>query len=40
LNVTPNLQSALLHLRFEDQPRLLWADSVWYVYNFMYFLSY
>lgn len=26
--VTPNLESALRHLRYEDRPRLLWVDAV------------
>lgn len=28
LSVTPNLAEALLHLRYEDRPRLLWIDAI------------
>jgi hypothetical protein len=29
LAITPSLHSALVHLRYSDKPRMLWADAVW-----------
>jgi hypothetical protein len=31
LQVSENLYAALEHLRYESEPRYLWADAVWYV---------
>lgn len=31
IKVTENLYSALIHLRFSDKSRYLWADALWYV---------
>ena len=29
INVTTNLYSALVHLRFPDKSRCIWADALW-----------
>jgi hypothetical protein len=31
LDITVNLQAALVHLRFEDHSRMLWIDAIWFV---------
>jgi hypothetical protein len=31
LFITPNLHEGLLHLRYANRSRYLWADAVWYV---------
>jgi hypothetical protein len=29
LEITLNLHAALIHIRFEDRARFLWADAIW-----------